>query len=47
MIEIHAEAYYRALKKIELEKIKTNEPVGDNKDVKWYINMLFLLNLFF
>lgn len=47
MIEIYAEAYYRALKKVELEKSDANESVIKKKKDKWYINMLFVLNVLF
>lgn len=47
MIEIQAEAYYRAMKKIELEKIETKIPSRDKKIVKWYVFVLFMLNVIF
>ena len=43
MIEIHTEAYYRALKRIEQEKIQTQVRKKDT----WYIELLFMLNIFF
>lgn len=43
MIEIQAEAYYRALKKIEQEKSDENQSVIE-KD-KWYKNILLILNV--
>lgn len=43
MIEIYAEAYYRAIKRIEQEKIQTQE----RKKNKWYIELLFMLNIIF
>lgn len=39
MIEIQAEAYYRALKRIETEKTKTNEQKSEKKKYKWYENI--------
>lgn len=41
MIEIHTEAYYRALKRIEQEKEQTQ----DKKKEKWYVKLLFMLNV--
>lgn len=43
IIEMHAEAYYRALKRIEQEKSKVQEKKKD----KWFIDLLFMLNVFF
>ena len=50
MIEVHAEAYYRALKRIEDEKAKENEKVKENevmvnKKYKWYENVFFMINV--
>lgn len=47
MIEIQAEAYYRALKRIETEKSKTDEQKPEKKKYKWYENVLFVLNVLF
>lgn len=47
IIEIQAEAYYRALKRIEAEKSKSVEPKSEKKKCKWYENVLFVLNVFF
>lgn len=47
MIEIQAEAYYRALKRLEDEKNKENEKVPEKKKYKWYENALFVLNVLF
>ena len=47
MIEIQAEAFYRALKKIEQEKSESNESVRDKKNEKWYDCILFPLNVIF
>lgn len=43
MIEIHAEAYYRAIKRIESEKEIENKHTEVRK-YKWYENILFVLN---
>ncbi len=45
MIEIHAEAYYRALKKIEEEK--NNIDLSTVTKEKWYDKLLLGLNAFF
>ena len=45
MIEIHTEAYYRALKRIEQEKSEVLKKTKKND--KWYINLLFMLNIMF
>lgn len=46
MVEIQAEAYYRAFKKIEQEKMEIKEQVEERKE-KWYISLLFALNILF
>lgn len=43
MIEIQAEAYYRAIKRIESEKEMENEHTEKRK-YKWYENIFFVLN---
>lgn len=45
LIEIQAEAYYRALKRIEQEKNETESQKQERKKDKWYINLLFILNI--
>lgn len=45
MIEIHTEAYYRALKRIEQEKEQEKEQTQDKKKDKWYLKLLFMLNV--
>lgn len=45
MIEIQAEAYYRALKRIEGEKAKVDEQKPEKQKYKWYENILFFLNI--
>lgn len=45
MIEIQAEAFYRALKKIEQEKADVEEPVQEKKS--WFKSLLFMLNAMF
>lgn len=46
MIEIYAEAYYRALNRIERDKEKIEEEKElPKKKEKWYINILFMLNI--
>lgn len=47
LIEIHAEAYYRALKRIEEEKKKEKKINTPIKKEKWYVNLLFILNFLF
>lgn len=47
MIEIQAEAYYRALKRIEAEKTKDDEQKHEKKKYKWYENILFVVNVLF
>lgn len=47
MIEIHAEAYYRALKRIENEKLKGGEKKLAKKKHTWYENVFFVLNVLF
>lgn len=44
MIEIQAEAYYKALKRIEDEKRKSDEQNQEKRQYKWYEEMLFFLN---
>lgn len=49
MIEIQAEAYYRAIKRIkDGEKNNNINSVGDTykKKYKWYEKILFILNIF-
>lgn len=46
MIEIQAEAYYRALKRIEDEKAKINEQKLEKRKYKWYEEVLFFFNIF-
>lgn len=46
MIEIQAEAYYRAIKRIKEEEKENNiEPNAEK--YKWYENLLYFLNVFF
>lgn len=51
LIEINAEAYYRALKRIEEEKKREEKKEEKNstplKKDKWYMNILFILNFLF
>lgn len=47
MIEIQAEAYYRALKRIEDEKTKEDEQKPERRKYKWYEEVLFCINVFF
>lgn len=47
MIEIQAEAFYRALKRIETEKSKSDEQNPEKKKYKWYEKVLFILNILF
>lgn len=47
VIEIQAEAYYRAIKRIEDEKIKEDEQKLTNKKYTWYETVLFVLNFLF
>lgn len=47
MIEIQAEAYYRAMKKIDLEKSEENITNYDKKTLKWYDFVLLVLNIMF
>lgn len=42
MIEIQAEAYYRALKRIEDEKAKADEQKPERRKYKWYEEVLFV-----
>lgn len=44
MIEIHAEAYYRALKRIKDENAESDEIKQEKKKYKWYENVFFVLN---
>jgi len=46
MIEIQAEAYYRALKRIENEK-NVEETKKSEKAYKWYDDVFFVLNVLF
>lgn len=46
MIEIQAEAYYRALKRIENEK-NLEEAKKPEKKYKWYEDVFFVLNVLF
>lgn len=46
MIEMHAEAYYRALKRIEDEKAKDEQQKPEKRKYKWYEEILFGLNIF-
>lgn len=46
MIEMHAEAYYRALKRIEDEKAKDDQQKPEKRKYKWYEEVLFCLNIF-
>lgn len=49
MIEIQAEAYYRALKKIEQDRFKAEEQANKEQEkhkIKWHINILWFLNVF-
>ncbi len=45
MIEIHAQAYYKALKRIEQEKEEVKEQITCKKENKAIDNILFWLNL--
>lgn len=47
MIEIHAEAYYKALKRIEDEKPERGEKEPAKKKHTWYENAFFVLNVLF
>ena len=44
LIEMQAEAYYRALKRIKDEN-KENEQKSEMQKNKWYVNMVFFLNI--
>lgn len=46
IIEIHAEAYYRALKRIEDEKAKTEEQNTEGRKYRWFEEILFGINVF-
>lgn len=45
MIEIHAEAYYRAFKRLEEEKTDTSTPTKEED--RWYTKLLIILNVMF
>lgn len=45
MIEIHAEAYYRALKRIENAKLYGVEKKHKKKEYTWYEKVFFALNV--
>lgn len=45
LIKIQAEAYYRALKRIEQEK--SNEEVKESHKSKWWENVFLLINVWF
>lgn len=45
MIQIHAEAYYKALKRLEQEKSDSKESVTEKKKEKWHTKMFFVLNV--
>lgn len=45
MIEIQEEAYYRALKRIENDKTRTDEPKQERQKYKWYEEVLFFINV--
>lgn len=47
MIEIQAEAYYRAMKKIEQDKENLREQLSEKKKDKWWVNILLFLNMTF
>lgn len=47
MIEMQAEAYYRALKKIEQEKTSCQEQEQEKTKNKWYMKVLLILNVIF
>lgn len=47
MIEIQAEAYYRALKRMEQEKGIVKESIKEKEEEKWYLDILFALNILF
>lgn len=47
IIETQAEAYYRALKRIEDEKSKEDEQKPERRKYKWYEEVLFCINVFF
>ena len=47
MIEIQAEAYYRALKRIEDEKERNSDTQNEKKKYKWYEDVQFILNVIF
>lgn len=47
MIEIQAEAYYRALKRIENEKCESDGQKNEKKKYKWNEEILFILNVLF
>ncbi len=47
IVDMQAEAYYRALKRIEMEKLKADEQKSEKKKYKWYENVLLVLNVCF
>lgn len=47
LIEIYAEAYYRALKRIDQEREATQEQITNKKKIKLITKVLFVLNLIF
>lgn len=47
LIEIYAEAYYRALKRIDQEREATQEQITNKKKIKLITKVLFILNLIF
>lgn len=47
MIQIHAEAYYKALKRLEQEKDNSNESVTEKKKEKWHTRFFFVINVLF
>ena len=47
MIEIQSEAYYRALKRIEAEKIEDSNVPNEQQNSKWNEDLKFILNVVF
>lgn len=47
IIQIQAEAYYKALKRLEQEKVDLNESVTEKKKEKWYTRTFFVFNVLF
>lgn len=45
LIEIHAEAYYKALKRIEDEKEKCNSEITEENKKTWFDNICIILNV--